>query len=71
MKEHFDALDAKTAKALEGGGTERIAAQHKKGKLTARERVDLLLDEGSFQEIGQLVTHRSDNFGLGRAEVPR
>lgn len=64
MKEHFEALDAKTAKALLGGGTERIAAQHKKGKLTARERVDLLLDEGSFQEIGQLVTHRSDNFGL-------
>lgn len=66
MKEHFDALDARTSKALEGGGAERIAAQHKKGKLTARERVDLLLDEGSFQELGQLVTHRSTNFGLDK-----
>ena len=64
MKEHFDSLDARTAQALLGGGADRIAAQHQKGKLTARERVDLLLDEGSFQEIGQLVTHRSDNFGL-------
>jgi len=64
MKEHFDRLDNKTAQALLGGGVERIAAQHKKGKLTARERVDLLLDEGSFEEIGQLVTHRSDSFGL-------
>ena len=65
MKEHTDRLDRMTAEALLGGGTERINAQHKKGKLTARERVNLLLDEGSFQEIGQLVTHRSTNFGLG------
>jgi propionyl-CoA carboxylase beta chain len=64
MKEQFERLDALTAKALEGGGKERIEGQHKKGKLTARERVNLLLDEGSFQEIGQLVTHRSSNFGL-------
>ncbi|MBL7950277.1 MAG: acyl-CoA carboxylase subunit beta [Flavobacteriales bacterium] len=64
MKEHFDTLEAKTTQAQMGGGAERIAAQHKKGKLTARERIDLLLDEGTFQEIGQLVTHRSDNFGL-------
>ncbi|QQR87863.1 MAG: acyl-CoA carboxylase subunit beta [Flavobacteriales bacterium] len=64
MKEWFDALEKKQQKALEGGGPDRIAAQHKKGKLTARERVNLLLDEGSFQEIGQLVTHRSTNFGL-------
>ena len=64
MKEQFDTLEKKNAQALLGGGVDRIAAQHKKGKLTARERVDLLLDEGSFQEIGMLVTHRSDNFGL-------
>ncbi|MDQ3101257.1 MAG: acyl-CoA carboxylase subunit beta [Bacteroidota bacterium] len=64
MKEHFELLDARNEQALEGGGAERIAAQHKKGKLTARERLDLLLDEGSFQEIGRLVTHRSSNFGL-------
>ena len=66
MKEHFDALDARIAQALEGGGTERNAAQHKKGKLTARERVNLLLDEGSFQELGQQVTHRSTHFGLDK-----
>src|SRR5690606_13958517 len=65
MKEHFETLDAKTVQAQLGGGEDRIAAQHKKGKLTARERVGLLLDEGSFQEIGQLVTHRSEHFGLG------
>ncbi|HEY0976475.1 MAG TPA: acyl-CoA carboxylase subunit beta [Flavobacteriales bacterium] len=66
QQEHFAALDRKIAQALEGGGAARIDAQHKKGKLTARERVGLLLDEGSFQEIGQLVTHRSTNFGLYR-----
>ncbi|MFT3884330.1 MAG: acyl-CoA carboxylase subunit beta [Flavobacteriales bacterium] len=63
-KDQFAALDGRIAQALQGGGADRIAAQHKKGKLTARERVHLLLDEGSFQEIGQLVTHRSTNFGL-------
>ena len=47
-----------------GGGPERIEVQHKKGKLTARERLDLLLDEGSFQEIDAFVTHRSTEFGL-------
>jgi len=47
-----------------GGGQKRIEAQHKKGKLTARERIDLLLDEGSFEEIDMFVTHRSRDFGL-------
>lgn len=47
-----------------GGGQARMDAQHKKGKLTARERIHFLLDEGSFEEIGMLVTHRSSNFGL-------
>ena len=54
------------AEALKGGGDKRIEAQHKKGKLTARERVELLLDEGSFQETGRLVTHRSVLFGLDK-----
>ncbi len=66
MEEHYKALEERNAEALKGGGEERIAAQHKKGKLTARERIDLLLDEGSFQEIGRLVTHRSSNFGLDK-----
>jgi len=50
--------------ALLGGGQRRIDAQHAKGKLTARERVDLLLDEGSFQELDMFVTHRTKDFGL-------
>ena len=66
MNDAFKTLAERTEQALQGGGAERITAQHKKGKLTARERVDMLLDEGSFQEIGQLVTHRSTNFGLDR-----
>ena len=53
-----------------GGGEKRIEAQHAKGKLTARERVDLLLDQGSFEEIGQLVTHRCDNFGMAGQKIP-
>src|SRR5678816_2466248 len=55
---------------LLGGGKERIAAQHKKGKLTARERLDLLLDEGSFVELDRFVTHRSTDFGLDKQIVP-
>lgn len=54
----------KHASALAGGGEKRIAAQHKKGKLTARERIALLLDEDSFEEIGMFVTHRSTDFGM-------
>ena len=64
MSEKFDRLEAKKAEALKGGGDARIEAQHKKGKLTARERIHFLLDEGSFEEIGMFVTHRSKNFGL-------
>ncbi|MEN8249402.1 MAG: acyl-CoA carboxylase subunit beta [Bacteroidota bacterium] len=50
--------------ALLGGGQDRINSQHKKGKLTARERVELLLDKGSFEELGKYVRHRSNDFGL-------
>jgi propionyl-CoA carboxylase beta chain len=64
MQEKLESLETKKSEALLGGGTKRIESQHKKGKLTARERISLLLDEGSFEEIGQLVTHRSSNFGL-------
>lgn len=52
------------AKAKLGGGEKRIESQHKKGKLTARERIDLLLDEGSFEEFDMFVTHRCHDFGL-------
>jgi propionyl-CoA carboxylase beta chain len=60
----LDKLHRKNEEAFLGGGSDRIAAQHKKGKLTARERIELLLDEGSFEEIGRFVTHRSTEFGL-------
>ncbi|PWK29336.1 propionyl-CoA carboxylase beta chain [Arcicella aurantiaca] len=65
-QDKFDILDKKNAEALLGGGEKRIEAQHKKGKLTARERVTLLLDEGSFEEIGKFVMHRCKDFGLDK-----
>lgn len=68
MEEKFNLLDDKIAEAHLGGGEKRIEAQHGKGKLTARERIHFLLDEGSFEELGQLVTHRSTNFGLDKQQ---
>ena len=59
-------LEKMNAEALLGGGEKRIEAQHAKGKLTARERISLLLDPGTFEELGMLVTHRSTNFGLDK-----
>ena len=70
MSKSFQELERRRLAALQGGGEARIASQHKKGKLTARERVDLLLDEGSFEEIGMLVTHRSHEFGLENEVYP-
>lgn len=66
MKDKIELLDSKISEAQQGGGEKRIESQHKKGKLTARERVHFLMDEGSFQEVGMLVTHRSTNFGLDK-----
>jgi propionyl-CoA carboxylase beta chain len=70
MNQKIKQLDEKIAAAHEGGGPKRIDAQHKKGKLTARERLHFLLDEGSFEEIGMLVTHRSRDFGLDKEVYP-
>lgn len=64
MENRLEKLARKNAEAMLGGGQNRIDSQHKKGKLTARERVEILLDEGSFEEIGRFVTHRSHEFGL-------
>jgi propionyl-CoA carboxylase beta chain len=64
MPDKINRLEKKIEEALLGGGQKRIDSQHKKGKLTARERINLLLDEGSFEELGMLVQHRSVNFGL-------
>jgi propionyl-CoA carboxylase beta chain len=63
-------LSQKREKALLGGGEARIESQHKKGKLTARERLHFLMDEGSFQEIGMLVSHRSTDFGMEKEKYP-
>jgi propionyl-CoA carboxylase beta chain len=64
MKDKLQILQDKIDSAHLGGGQARIDSQHKKGKLTARERIHFLLDEGSFEEIGMLVTHRSTDFGM-------
>lgn len=64
MKKQIETLNQKLEAAQLGGGEARIEKQHAKGKLTARERVHFLLDEGSFEEIGALVTHRTKDFGM-------
>lgn len=66
MIDRTKALQEKKNEALLGGGQDRIDSQHAKGKMTARERLHFLLDEGSFEEIGMFVTHRSTEFGLER-----
>jgi propionyl-CoA carboxylase beta chain len=66
MQKQIETLIRKQEQALLGGGQKRIDDQHKKGKLTARERVDLLLDAGSFEEIGMLVEHRAKDFGIDK-----
>src|SRR6202521_6092681 len=63
-------LESRLAAAARGGGAERIARQHAAGKLTARERVELLLDPGSFVEVDALVTHRCRDFGMDEQQVP-
>lgn len=66
MKDKITTLQDKIALAHLGGGEKRIATQHAKKKLTARERVEYLLDDGSFEEIGMLVTHRTTDFGMDK-----
>jgi len=68
MKEKIKSLNDKKALAYLGGGESRIKRQHEKKKLTARERVNYLLDEGSFEELGVLVTHRTTEFGLEKEQ---
>jgi propionyl-CoA carboxylase beta chain len=70
MREILRQLDAKRAAARLGGGERRIEAQHAKGKLTARERLELLLDPGSFEEYDMFVEHRTNDFGMGEQKVP-
>ena len=65
-----DVLAARVRRAEEGGGAERLKRQHAEGKLTARERVELLLDEGSFEELDKLVEHRCLDFGMADQKIP-
>lgn len=66
MNNRLEKLEQLRKEAMLGGGEKRIADQHKKGKLTARERLDLLLDEGSFEELDMFARHRSNKFGLDK-----
>ncbi len=70
MKEKSEELNSKKEQAKLGGGETRIKNQHEKGKLTARERIELLVDSGSFEEIGMFVKHRSTDFGLDKVNYP-
>jgi len=69
LKEKLEQLEAMRSLAKKGGGDERIESQHKKGKLTARERIELLVDPNSFEEFDMFVTHRSHDFGLSENRV--
>src|SRR3989440_11619412 len=68
--ERIEELRRRKALAKEGGGKDRIEAQHAKGKLTARERVGLLLDPGSFVETDAFVEHRTTDFGMDAKRIP-
>jgi propionyl-CoA carboxylase beta chain len=68
MKHILDGLEQRRASARLGGGHKRIEAQHARGKLTARERIDLLLDHGSFEEFDMFVEHRCTDFGMDKGE---
>ena len=70
MKDILARLDERREQARLGGGQKRIDAQHAKGKLTARERVDLLLDRESFEEFDMFVQHRCTDFGMEQEHVP-
>ncbi|MGO6854635.1 acyl-CoA carboxylase subunit beta [Rhizobium leguminosarum] len=69
MKEILEELERRRGIARLGGGEVRIDAQHKRGKLTARERIDLFLDEGSFEEFDMFVEHRSTDFGMDKSRI--
>src|SRR5262245_53699952 len=70
MKDILDKLEERRGRARAGGGQARIEAQHKRGKLTARERLELLMDKGSFEEFDMFVEHRSAEFGMEKSRIP-
>jgi len=69
MKDILDKLEERRESARAGGGARRIEAQHRRGKLTARERVELLMDRDSFQELDMFVEHRSHDFGMEKSHI--
>jgi len=70
MREILKKLDSKRRRAVEGGGQSRQDSQHKKGKLTSRERIEILLDEGTFEEWDMFVEHRCAEFEMEKQKVP-
>src|SRR3974390_1790739 len=70
MKDIVEKLAQRRSGARAGGGSARIEAQHKRGKLTARERLELLMDKGSFEEFDMFVEHRSAEFGMEKSKIP-
>ncbi|NJM44074.1 MAG: methylmalonyl-CoA carboxyltransferase, partial [Brachymonas sp.] len=70
MQNILEQLESKRAAARLGGGQKRIDAQHAKGKLTARERLEILFDEGSFEEWDMFVEHRCADFGMDQNKIP-
>src|SRR5437763_6291097 len=70
MKDIIDKLEARRARARAGGAKARVEAQHKRGKLTARERVNLLMDKDSFEEFDMFVEHRATEFGMEQTKIP-
>src|ERR1700729_315623 len=69
MADIIDRLEERRDSARRGGGDNRIEAQHKRGKLTARERIELLMDRGSFEELDMFVEHRSTDFGMEKSHI--
>ena len=70
VQEKIDLMHAKKEKILLGGGQSRIDKQHEKGKMTARERIEMFFDEGTFVELDMFVKHRCTNFGQEKKELP-
>ena len=70
MATTIEKLETRREQARLGGGEKRIAAQHAKGRLTARERLSVLLDPGSFEEYDMFVTHRARDFGMDETVIP-
>ncbi|MGD9315170.1 MAG: carboxyl transferase domain-containing protein, partial [Desulfobacterales bacterium] len=70
VEDKITELKEREAKTLQMGGEKAVAKQHEKNKLTARERLNLLFDEGTFREIDMFVMHRCVNFGMQKIDIP-